>query len=595
MAMANRIVSLKCKQLLRLATLLAVVSQPAIAAGVFDGPIDLSGDLGYSYRSLSSDVAGDSLSNQLRGSVKAKTWLWQPWLATVDLGMRGTFDKSKAGLKGAETTNTAAILTGDLNLGVLSQSRTPLSVSLSLSDSRVETISDSNANPLTGLGAREYSTQRLAIKQRYFTETGQRYSAFFNMNSWDSTGDNYTDWLIGSDASVRLPEQTFTAKASHENSNYSILDQTTKTTVLNVDHFYYPGRALRIDSMASLYNYDRTSEQPLNSTNQADSTTDLAQLSSFVFWRPEDRPLSLSGGVRLYDLNGDTAGNSLAVQNMSATAGMFYQWTKNLRFDANTDFSTSDNNNDQVSMARYRAGALYQSDIHDLLAGMTWQWYSNLSAQMRDADGDLSGSADLSLGHDAQKIWMPTGNESWRLSLSQSGSQNRISDGGTDSDSTRLNHSASLSWDMHGDAGMVTVQTTLADSRQTGASENNQQFGNFQVFANWNVDRLQALNGNITYQKVIRDFNGSGNNDTVTTATGQINYNHSRIMGVHNLRFASDLRYSKAITDEWVNRGEWENRLDYVIGLLDTRISWRKTVLDSDSYDLVYFQVSRRF
>jgi len=564
-----------------------------MAEATQQAPIEVSGDLGYTFRSLTSDVTGDSLSHQLRGGVNAKTWLWQPWLVTVDLGLRGTFDDSQTDNVGVTTSHTAQILTGDLNLGILPQSRTPLSISFRASDSRVDTLTGDN--PLTGLGGREYSTQRLAIKQRYFTENGQRLMAYFDQNHWDSNGDTYDDWLIGADASVRLPKQTLTAKASYQNSDYSVLDQNTKTSVINIDHFYYPDRALRIDSMASQYNYDRTSTQPLNSTNQADSTTDLTQLSSFVFYRPEDMPLSVSGGVRLYDLSGETTGNSVAVKNMSATAGMFYQWTKNLRFDANADLSSNDNNDTTITTSRERLGALYQSDIHDIFDGMTWQWYSSMSGQYRDADGDRSGTAEFSIGHDTQKIWMLSQSETWRFSFSQSGSRNRLSDGGTNTDTTRLNHSTSLSWDIHDPSGMTMLQVTLADSRENGDVSNNQQFVNFQVLRSQNIDRVSTLNGNLTMQKVRRDFNGAGNNDTVTTATGQISYNHSRIMGVPHLQFTSDLRVSKAVSDEWVNRGEWENRLDYVIGLLDTRLSWRKTVLDSDNYDLVYIQVSRRF
>jgi len=577
-----------------LAALLAM-ALPLQAAGLFDAPIETSGDLGYSYRSLDSAVAGESISHQMRGSVKARTWLWEPWLATVDLGFRGTFDESETIHSGAKTTNSATIMTGDLNLGVLSQSRTPLQVSYRLSDSRVETVSGDN--PLTGLGGREYNTRRLAVKQRYFTEDGHRLQAYYDNNRWESGSDVYADWQLGADMSVRLPQQTVTAKASFQDSDYSVLSQNTQTQVINVDHFYYPDRALRIDSMASLYNYERTSVQPLNSTNQADSTTDLAQLSSFIFWRPEDRPLSVSGGVRLYDLDGSTSGASMAVQNMSATAGMLYQWTKNLRLDANTDFSSSDNDGSQVTASRQRLGALYQSDIHDLFGGATWQWYTSAAAQLRDADGDRSGNQDVSVGHDAQKLWMPSRNETWRLSFSQSGASTRLSDNGVDSDTTQVNHSTSLSWDRHGGDGMAMVQLTLADSRQSGATVSDQQFANFQFLGNWNIDRLQSLNGNLTLQNVHRDFNGSGNSDTVSTATGQMSYQHSRIMGVPQLRFVSDLRLSKAITDEWVDRDEWENRLDYSIGLLDARVSWRRTgmLLDSDEYDLFYIQVSRRF
>jgi len=573
--------------------LLLLALPAAHAVALFDAPVETSGNFGYSYRSLDGELTGESVSHQYRGAVKARTWLWQPWLASVDLGLRGTLDSGETVRSGSTATNTATILTGDLNLGILSQSRSPLQVTFRASDSRVETLSGDN--PLTGLGGREYSTQRLAIKQRYFTEAGHRMQAYYDNNRWQSGSDSYDDWQLGADMSVRLPQQTLTAKVSFQDSDYSVLSQNTRTQVVNVDHFYYPGKALRIDSMASLYNYERSSQQPLNSTNQADSSTDLSQLSSSVFWRPEDRPLTVSGGVRLYDLAGTTTGNSVAVQNMSATSGVMYQWTKNLRLDANIDLSSSDNDGSQVTASRQRMGALYQSDIHDLFGGATWQWYTSGSGQLRDADGDRSGAADISVGHDSQKIWMPSRNETWRFSFGQSGSSNRVSDNGVDSDTTQLNHSTSLSWDRHGDAGMTMVQLTLADARQSGDVVSSQQFANFQLLRNQNIDRLRSLNGNLTLQNVRRDFNGSGNSDTVSTATGQINYNHSRIMGIPRLRFVSDLRLSKAISDEWVDRSEWENRLDYVIGLLDARLSWRKTVLNSGNFDLVYFQVSRRF
>jgi hypothetical protein len=593
--MVNRVALKSGVVTLPLALLAALTFMPtAQASDLFKAPIETSGDVGYSYRSLTSSQTGDSTSHQGRVSIKARTWLWEPWMATVDLGLRGTFDKSEMQRSGASSENTATIKTGDLGLGILPQSRTPLQATYRASDSRVEYISSDN--PLTGLGGREYSTERLEIRQRYFTESGHRLQAYYDINHWDSGTDSYDDWLLGADMSVRLPQQTLTAKASFQDSDYSVLSQNTQTQVLNVDHFYYPGRALRIDSMASVYSYERTSQQPLNSTNLADSSTDLSQLSSFVFWRPEDRPLSVSGGVRLYDLEGVTSGNNVAVQNMSSTAGLFYQWNKNLRLDANMDFSNSDNDGNQITAFRQRVGALYQSDIYPVLAGATWQWYTSSAVQYRDADSDLSGTATVSAGHDTQKIWMPSQSVSWRFSFSQSGSGNRLSDNGVDSDTTQINHSTSLSWDRHGSSGSAMAQVTLADSRQSGDSENNQQFANFQLMGNLNIDRLQTLNGNLTMQNVRRDFNGSGNSDTVSTATGQISYNHLRVMGVPQLRFMSDLRLSKAVSDEWVNRGEWENRLDWAIGLLDVRASWRRTVLISDNdFDLVYIQVSRRF
>jgi hypothetical protein len=81
----------------------------------------------------------------------------------------------------------------------------------------------------------------------------------------------------------------------------------------------------------------------------------------------------------------------------------------------------------------------------------------------------------------------------------------------------------------------------------------------------------------------------------VTTTTGQVNYRHSRIFGVPQLHFLSDLRISRAATDEANDRAEWENRLDYNIGLLDISLSWRRIDTETEDFDLLYLQATRRF
>jgi hypothetical protein len=106
------------------------------------------------------------------------------------------------------------------------------------------------------------------------------------------------------------------------------------------------------------------------------------------------------------------------------------------------------------------------------------------------------------------------------------------------------------------------------------------------------------LSGNLTVQMVGRDFNGQRDNDTVT-ATGQVTYRHMGLFNIAQLRFNSDLRIARAATDEGIDRAEWENRLDYVIGLVDTSLSWRYVSFsgeqNDDNYNIIYFQINRRF
>ena len=81
----------------------------------------------------------------------------------------------------------------------------------------------------------------------------------------------------------------------------------------------------------------------------------------------------------------------------------------------------------------------------------------------------------------------------------------------------------------------------------------------------------------------------------MTSATGQINYQHMRIFGVPRLQFQSDLRLSQASTDEGANRDEWENRLDYSIGLVTASLSYRFLNDGVNDSKLLYFRVMRQF
>jgi hypothetical protein len=553
--------------------------------------IDLSGSVGYTLRTLTGSSSIDTTSNQLRGVVNARTYLWQPWFATADASLRLTQDSTD--YEGGGASTDTSIVSGDLNLNVLSQSRTPFSLIYNASDSRVDVID--LASPVTTLGDKEFQTRRLELKQSYFNPQGDRFQARFDTNKWSARdGDSYEDDLFGLEMDLRRPQHTLTAKTSYQEAERSVLDQRAETTVVNVDHFYHPGRALRVDSMASYYDTSITSDQPLNSTNQGKSSTDLGQLSSFVFWRPVDNPLSVSGGVRVFDLNGSTAGNSTELSSVSATGGLYYQMTQNLRLDANLEVGTNDNGDDSVTASRQRMGALYQSDMYEILSHYTYQWHTSASFQNQDTGEEAVQTTQVRLGHDAQRLWLMGGNGTLRLSLTQAVSANQFS-GDADATTERLDNSGSLSWDKLDSFSTSMVQLTLADSRAFGDQEDNQQFANVQVLRTQTLTDLSTLSGNLTVQAVSRDFNDLGDDDTVT-ATGQLNYQQAGLFAVARLRFLSDLRLSKAATDDGIDRTEWENRLDYVIGLLDTSLSWRWIDLNNnEDYNIIYFQVNRRF
>ena len=567
-----------------------VIALLAPFASAAEDVIDLSGSLGYTYRSLSSSSDDDTVSNQVRGTLNARSYIWQPWFATADAHVAMTQDNTEFG---DNSTNKTTIVTGDLDLNVMPRSRAPFQLTYRTSDSRVDMTTA--ASPLTTLGDKEYNTTRLGLKQSYYTEKGDRYQARYDNSSWSTdSGQSYDDEMVSLEMNLARPKQRLIAKTSYQTTEQSQTNRESDNLIVNIDHFWYPTRDLRADSMFSLYNYDVTSTQPPLGTNQGDYTTDLKQLSNFWFWRPKNRLMSVSGGVRVYDLSGTTTGNETTLRSVNATAGMFYQYTKHIRFDASLDVSSTENADDQAVGSKERGGALYQSDILDIFSGFTYQWYATGSAQNQETEDESFQSLTAKLGHDANKLWILGETSTLRLTLSQSVNESTQT-GDADSSIQRLDHSVSLGWDQTKWGGTTLVQMTVRDGRDFGDSESQEQFVNFQAVRNQPIDRSSTLSGNLTIQSVHHRFDNINDGSTVTTTTGQINYQHSRLFGVTQLHFLSDLRISKAATEAEDDRAEWENRLDYNIGLLDISLSWRRIDTETEDFDLLYLQATRRF
>jgi len=565
----------------------ALLSSVASAA---EDAIDLSGSLGYTYRSLSDKLGDDTVSNQLRATIDARGYLWQPWFATLDAHASLTQDNTDfSNTSDSETT----ISTGDLDLNILPKSRAPFQLMYRVSDSRVDTNTDSN--PLITLGHREYSTSRIGLKQSYYTENGDRYQARYDYSKWSTElGDSYDDRIVGLEMNLQRPKQRLIAKTSYQVTDQSQTDRESDNLIVNVDHFWYPTRDLRVDTMGSLYNFDVTSTQPPLGTNQGDYTSDLTQLSSFMFWRPADRPLSVSGGLRLYDLSSATTGNEVMLRSLNATAGMFYQYTKYVRFDANVDVTTNDNGVDQATASKERGGVLYQSDILKIFSDFSYQWYASAGAQNQSTRFESIQTLNAKLGQDLNRLWLLGEASTLRLSFSQSIDENEQT-GDVEASFQHLENSASLGFDQTNWGGTTLVQFTVSDGRDFGDSDAIDDFVNFQAVRNQPINRSSSLSGNLTLQSVHRSYASLNTSDTTTTATGEITYQHSRIFGVLQLHFLSDFRISKAASDIDNDRAEWENRLDYNIGLLDLSLSWRRIDTDGDYYDLLYFQATRRF
>lgn len=561
------------------------------SAGVMASPVDMSGSVGYSYRSLNTDLS-DSTSNQLLGILRASSYIWQPWFATAEGGVTMALDNSdlsdsQNGIRSA--TSKSKVFSGDAVLNVLPESQTPFRLSYQATDSRVDDTTIDN--PLIRLSGEDYKTTNLDVRQSYITDAGHRIQARYGNRTWDSdVNGTYTDDTVGLELDYKPAGQRLLARANVENVDQSRTDRHQDNLLVDVNHYYYPTDALRVDSTASLYNLDTTFD---GATGLVDTTvTDIAQASSFLFWRPVDQRWTVSGGVRAMEMKGHDTAQASDQRSFSGTAGAFYQYTQRLRFDGSATFTKADVTGASQGSSSEHLGTLYQSDLADL-KGFTYQWFASGAVDNQDDPDTSQQSLTLSLGHDAEKTWWTGQASTIRFSINQSINED-LQTGGADS-INRLDHSATLGWNQAAWNGTTLLQLTVADSRDLGGQGDAQQLVNFQASRQQNISRLSSLSGDLTLQTVRRDFTGGPNNRTETSATGQINYQHLRVFGVTNLQFQSDLRLSQASTSEGADRNEWENRLDYTIGLVDTSLSYR--ILDDgvNNSKILYFRVMRRF
>ncbi len=596
---------------------------PARVMAVSLGPAEISGSVGYSYRWLSGVNNTDTTSNQWQATVRASSYIWRPWLATAEGGVTFAQDSTEfgdvstpsaadAGLK----DNKATIVTGEFNLNVLPQSKTPFGLRYLASNSRIDSTRIVSAPVLfTDI---EFETTRLELRQSYLNDKNDRFMLRYDSSSWSSARDgSYDDALWGAEADIRRSRQNVLVKLSQGITEHSLTKLRNENLIFDTSHFYLPSPSLRIDSKVSYYTFDRSFRVTSASATSGSSTTDIAQASSFFFWRPgldhTRRPWSMSGGLRVYDLQGEAPAASSDSLSISASGGFFYQLSRKWRFDASAAFTSTQGNGSETQLMRQQGGVLYQSDLYEK-SGFIYRWFATGALDNQSGVNAARQTLSSTWSHSGQKSWFLSDISSVNVSLGQSlNAAYRINDesitlyqdhqgslavrqfGGINAANARLDHSGTVAWNQVAGGGNSTAQLTLSDSRALTDTEDEQQLINFQVLRVQPLNRSSYLSGNLTVQYVRQEFPQLGISSDVATATGRVDYQHSNIFGLTNLRFLSNLFVSRAAVAEGIDRAEWDNRLDYTIGLLDTSLSLRFIQIDGQNSNLVMARIARRF
>ncbi len=588
-------------------------------------PLTISGSLGLNYRTLTSPEGRRTVSRQGLGSLYASSYLYRPWLATTDMALTLALDGSESSGGISQNVETkSSILAGVINLNVLPKSRTPFNLRYSMTDTRVDSTALSS-DALIVLGGGDSTTRKLGLTQSYIAEGGHRARIIYDNNRWESDNNGiYEDQTAAINIELLGSKQRLTLNGKVNEASRSKTASINESTLVDAVHYYYPTKSLRVDTRASVYDMERGFDVPSSNMQNGTLSSQVNQFSSSVFYRPyNNSPWSLSAGARVFDMAGKNAGSLSDSKNFSATSGGYYQYNRRLRFSFNASYSKadrdsrgsdpntapiSDPNTMSTEVSRQRIGALFQSDTHAFWKAK-YYWFADASFDNVSRKRTISQEMDplpdqmesnnqyyaASLGHSLSRSWFTEGGAVFRTILSQSLSEGYSEESGDNA--LREETSLTLNWIKNAGGGSTYVQLTGSQGMNF---RNTETIGErymvwFQANHEQRISRRSTLSGNVSAQYVFHDFEGAATDSEITTTTAQVNYRNRAIFSIPKLGFSSDLRLSRASEERGIDRYEWENRFDHMIGQLTNSLSHRIIEYDNQRYTLFLFSVERRF
>ncbi|MGI9320301.1 MAG: hypothetical protein ACR2O5_02725 [Thiogranum sp.] len=586
-----------------LVIMLMLSQSQAIAEGLQLPPIRFWGELGYDFR-LETFEGGDDLTENA-GIVKlnASSFIYQPWLATVEGGLGLNLRRTKVG--SGDSDNDTVV--GDGMLRVFPQSRFPFEAFAERSNSNTD-------GDLSGL---DIKRTRYGFLQRYTTKKGAGFRLGYERSDLtnDVTGDRSANQLGDRKDVTDLLRagfnKAFGAHSINFDSNINNVDRVdssdrTRTSFSTLRHNYRPSASLSADDMLT-YN--------LTDVNQGNSQFEngLLQLNSFAFWRPFNKPaLRANASMRALMRTTETRSSDNTAYSMTPTLGATYEWGPRWVLNGSVGGTGTDTGTDTEVSTFQTANAIFTSRTY-MLGGFDASWFGQLDARNNtDDDGSVQG-AGAETGYNFGRNLPARTGTIWRVDLRQSITAREATDNFS---SQTLRSNVSLGWNRNAGSTSSMMRLTASDSRthadgdDIGSIEGNFQVVNFQASLDQRFSNTSALLGNMTLQAtrddkparegIIDESDGEWN----PTASIDLTYFQRLLFGVPRLTFRSTARFisdsyfpvldeSRTNTDR--DDQQWENRVDYSIGRLQLRGIARVSRIRELNQTYFLFQVRRLF
>lgn len=540
-----------------------------------------------------------SLDHSQRLDLRASSYLWQPWMATVSGGIglaKGLFSSDD---NTGDSDSTSITGFGDLTL--FPQSRFPFTAGFSVTDS-------TSSSEIT---TDDMRSKRFSLRQSYRPETGNtNFTASYQNSTMTSklNGDDVVENWQGIYATT-IGKHTVGLDAERAESSRSQNTEGLLMDTFNARHSFSSGPNLTVDS-----NFRHTSTSLRNRTgiDLNSSVSKYLQAGSSVTWRPrESLPLNITGGVSLFKAESDVNGTSASSDVVSANLAATYNPTRNLSLSVNGSVAAASADEAGTNLiTTQNASASYSGDALNF-GKFSYHWnVSGTVSNQTDSDSDATQALSLGASHGLSRDYLLTQRSSLNLNLNQSATQFW---GGDLGQYTNLNHSAALAYSINPSdmmSGSLTLSAT--DTRSTGSQRTENQFISLQGNGRAQLSTYETATLNAGLQWT-RQGGSDGDQtggaqvpeSTSLYTTGSFSYQHARAFGVNNLRYSlvANLNAQQAnarllgdvdATTDPVGYS-LDQHFDYRIGRIDMNLTGTISSQDGEQNALLFFRIGRAF
>lgn len=553
----------------------------------------------------------------LRLEVNSRTFIWRPWLATVDGGI-GLFASHTAGQN--ISTYTANSIFGDIGLAVFPYSRFPFQASYS----RTRTDQGGDLRDITT------ETERYSLRQSYRTLGGASFSGGYLYT--DVKTESLSPGADNGLYTTRSVLDTFDFNASKSIDNHSLGLNSTLNKSRRVDiarnydtlsvagrHRYAPGSAFSLENEVNYYNYyERAVTGYVAGGDEFSWDQDIYQLASNAYWRPEDKPVTANAGLRLYgsaierssSRGGSSPSNQLA--NGSVYAGVNYSVSKNTYIYGTANYVQPLEFPWGAYTSSQSAGVIYSSDQIDFLK-MKYTWSNQLGANNNMAERNNTLRLMETIRHGLQKDFNAGENSLFSFSVDEAFSIDHYvnaAHGGyaVPEPQTRetITHSASVSWTTSGEWGRGSVRLSGSDNRNRGVMEGRDeiasQFAYFQASLDSRLSKYSLVYADWVTQYSDSNLSGARAEKSKVRSRGIAQYRNDRFAGIPGLTFQTSFRIDgRAYLPEFRTDKEssetmsWTNNLDYSIGRFQAAAMYAIVMTAAGQRDILMLRISRSF